>query len=130
MGDNLHFVVIYVIKIIGVIMVTIYHNPRCSKSRATLGLLEENDCEINIVKYLDTPPAADVLYKALAGFGREKLLRSGEEAYKELVSGKDLTDAELVEVMIANPIIIERPLVVSGSKLALGRPPESVLDII
>ena len=113
--------------------VTIWHNPRCSKSRMTLGLLEERGIEPNIVTYLDTPPTTDQLNEVLGLLGRtpRELMRKGEAEYKEQgLENSDLTDAQLVEAMVATPTLIERPVVLANGKAAVGRPPESVLDIL
>ncbi len=111
----------------------IYHNPRCSKSRKTLALLEENGLEPKIILYLENPPTADdltIIVDALGGDVRA-IIRKGEAAYKELdLSAADKTKDELIKVMVENPILIERPIVVNGAKAAVGRPPETVLDII
>lgn len=113
--------------------VTIYHNPRCSKSRQTLALLREKGAEPEIVEYLKTPPGADELKAILAklGIGPRDLIRKKEALYKELgLDNPSLSDDELIAAMIANPRLIERPIVIKGKKAALGRPPESVLDIL
>ena len=113
--------------------VTIWHNPRCSKSRMTLGLLEERGIEPNIVTYLDTPPTTDQLNEVLGLLGRtpRELMRKGEAEYKEQgLENSDLTDAHLGEAMVATPKLIERPVVLANGKAAVGRPPESVLDIL
>lgn len=114
-------------------MVTIYHNPRCSKSRKTLELLQDNNIEPVIVLYLeDTPDAATL--KALLGklgISARQLLRKGEDAYKENnLSDTSLSDEALIEAMVKFPKLIERPIVVKGDKAVLGRPPENVLDLI
>ena len=113
--------------------VTIYHNPRCSKSRQTLQLLEDNGIAPDIVLYLETSPAASeiaVLLKKLGLTARE-LLRKGEDAYKENNLGdSDLTEEELLAVMAKYPKLIERPIVVKGPKAVLGRPPENVLELL
>ncbi len=113
--------------------VTIYHNPRCSKSRQTLDLLRARDVEPQIVEYLQTPPSADELRRILAllGIGPRDLMRKKESEYK--AAGLDdpaLDDDALIAAMVAAPILIERPIVVHGGKAALGRPPETVLDIL
>lgn len=113
--------------------VTIYHNPRCSKSRQTLALIEEKGISPNIVAYLETPPDAATLKGLLKKLGLKprELMRRKEAAYKE--NGLDdasLDDNALIAAMVANPILIERPIVVNGAKAALGRPPEQVLDIL
>jgi len=113
--------------------VTIYHNPRCSKSRQTLALLEEKGINPTIVTYLDTPPSATELAAILKKLGANPrdIMRKNEQPYKDLGLGKaDLSDADLINAMVAHPILIERPIVVSGAKAALGRPPEQVLDIL
>lgn len=113
--------------------VTIYHNPRCSKSRATLALIEEKGVEPTIIEYLKEGPDAATLTAVLAKLGKSPrdILRKGEDAYKELGLADDSkSDAELIEAMVANPILIERPIVIAGDKAALGRPPEQVLDIL
>lgn len=114
--------------------VTIFHNPRCSKSRQMLALLRERGIEPEIVKYLKTPPDAEALDKILTLLGKEPrdIMRQGEETYKALNLGDPgKTRQELIRAMAANPILIERPIVVNGSKnAALGRPPEQVLDIL
>ena len=113
--------------------VTIYHNPRCSKSRATLKLLEERGIAPEIVEYLKTPPDAATLDGLLTKLGLEPrdLMRRKESPYRENgLDDEDLTRDALIAAMVANPILIERPIVVSGAKAALGRPPEAVLDIL
>lgn len=111
----------------------IYHNPRCSKSRQTLELLRENGHTPEIVEYLKTPPTAEELAAVLKklGKGPREVMRKGEAVFKELNLGDDsLTDAQLIDAMVANPILIERPIVITAGKAAIGRPPESVLDIL
>jgi len=113
--------------------VTIYHNPRCSKSRQTLALLEDNGVTPKIVTYLDTPPSAAELKRILKKLRLKPrdIMRKGEARYAELgLKDAGLKDDELIAAMVANPILMERPIVVSGAKAALGRPPEAVLDIL
>ena len=113
--------------------VTIYHNPRCSKSRATLKLLEERGVDCEIVEYLKTPPDAATLDGLLTNLGMEPrdLMRRKEAPYREnRLDDEDLTREALIGAMVANPILIERPIVVAGGKAALGRPPEAVLAIL
>ncbi|MDQ6981786.1 MAG: arsenate reductase (glutaredoxin) [Mariprofundus sp.] len=112
--------------------ITIYHNPRCSKSRATLALLKENDIEPKIIEYLKTPPSEAELDRILTMLGKkpDELMRKGEAEYKEHIQGKGLSRAEAIAMMVAHPIVIERPIVVKGDRAAIGRPPENVLDII
>jgi arsenate reductase len=109
--------------------VTIYHNPRCSKSRQTLGLLEEQGIELTVVEYLKTPPDAATLRGLLKklGLGPRDILRRKEAVEAGIA---DLDGDELIEAMVVNPIVIERPIVVSGGKARLGRPPEQVLEIV
>jgi arsenate reductase (glutaredoxin) len=114
-------------------MISIYHNPRCSKSRQTLALLEERDIDPEIVLYLETPPSAETLADVLQklGISPRQLLRKGEDSYKENnLSDTTLSDQQLIAAMVANPKLIERPIVINGNKAALGRPPEQVLDIL
>lgn len=113
--------------------VTIYHNPRCSKSRQTLALLRGRGIEPTIIEYLKSPPDAERLNALLTLLGREPraLMRAGEAPFKELNLGDPSKSREaLVAAMIAHPILIERPIVVANGKAALGRPPEAVLDIL
>ena len=113
--------------------VTIYHNPRCSKSRQTLALLHDRGIEPEVVEYLKTPPDADELKTILGllGIGPRQLMRKGEAAYSEAGLGDTaLDDDALIAAMVAHPILIERPVVVAGGKAALGRPPENVLAIL
>ena len=113
--------------------VTIYHNPRCSKSRATLKLLEERGIAPEIVEYLKTPPDAATLDELLTKLGLEprNLMRRKEAPYrKNGLDDEGLSREALIAAMVADPILIERPIVVSGGKAALGRPPEAVLDIL
>ena len=112
---------------------TIYHNPRCSKSRQTLALLQEQGVEPEIVLYLDDTPDATQLAKLVAMLGLEprQLLRRGEAVYKELgLANADLSDAELLQAMADHPKLIERPIVVKGQRAVLGRPPENVLELL
>ena len=113
--------------------IVIYHNPRCSKSRQTLALLEANDVAPKIVQYLDTPPSKSNLKSIAKMLGIESardMMRRGEAVYKELGLADEQDDDALLEAMSANPILIERPIVVNGEKAAIGRPPESVLEIL
>jgi arsenate reductase len=113
--------------------VTIYHNPRCSKSRQTLALLEEHGVKPKVVEYLNRPPSADELKRILKKLGLEPrdLLRTGEARYAELgLEDRALDDDALIKLMVANPLLIERPIVVSGDKAAIGRPPENELAIL
>ena len=111
----------------------IYHNPRCSKSRATLALLQQRGIEPDITLYLENPPSEKELRTLLRQLGitARELLRKGEAEFRELgLADPSLTEAELVSAMVSNPRLIERPIVVANGKAAIGRPPESVLDIL
>jgi len=113
--------------------ISIYHNPRCSKSRQTLALLEEQGINADIVEYLKTPPTVESLNVILQqlGFTPRQLLRKGEAIYKELnLKDESLTDDQLVQAMCKHPKLIERPIVIHNGKAKIGRPPESVLEIL
>jgi len=113
--------------------VTIYHNPRCSKSRATLQLLEARGLKPKIIDYLKTPASAAELKSILKKLGlkAQDLLRKGEPRYAELgLKERQLDEDALIALMVENSILIERPIVVSGGKAAIGRPPENVLGIL
>jgi len=113
--------------------VTIYHNPRCSKSRATLELLESRGIEPTIVRYLETPPSPTELAALLNALhmGPRDLLRTGEQEYRELgLDQAGMSDARLIEAMSEHPRLIERPIVVAGGQARIGRPPEAVLEIL
>lgn len=113
--------------------IIIYHNPRCSKSRETLALLEAQSNDLEIVKYLETPPTAEQLQNIikLLGFdSARQLMRTNEELYKTLKLKEQSNEALLLQAMVENPKLIERPIVLANGKAAIGRPPESVLAII
>jgi arsenate reductase len=112
--------------------VTIYHNPRCSKSRNTLALLEEHGVSPDVVLYLETPPDASELQALLKKLGMQagELVRRGEADYKEAGLDKNSSDADVLAAMVKYPKLIERPIVVKGRKAVLGRPPENVLELI
>ena len=112
--------------------VVIYHNPRCSKSRQTLALLEEQGVDVEVVEYLKTPPSETELDAILKKLGKEpaELMRTGEDEYKEHLKGKTLNRGETIALMVKYPKMIERPIVVCGNKAAVGRPPETVLNIL
>ena len=111
---------------------TIYHNPKCSKSRETLELLRGRGIEPRIVEYLKAPPTAAELAAIVRQLGvrPEALVRQGEQIYKTKYAGKALTDAEWIEAMVRDPILIERPIVIAGGRAAIGRPPEAVLALL
>jgi arsenate reductase len=113
--------------------IRILHNPRCSKSRATLALLQQQGIEPEITLYLETPPAADEISSILEMLGMKPrdLMRRGEAEYKEQgLDNESLSDDELIEAMMATPKLIERPIVLNRDRAAIGRPPESVLKIL
>jgi arsenate reductase (glutaredoxin) len=113
--------------------VTIYHNPRCSKSRQTLAIIEESGIVPNIVEYLTSPPDAETIKHILDMLKLEPrdLMRTKEAAYAENGLGNDaLTSAELIQAMVNHPILIERPIVVKGNQAVVGRPPENVAALI
>lgn len=111
---------------------TIYHNPRCSKSRNTLALLEANGIQPQVVLYLETPPDGKQIKSLLDKLGMEacELVRRGEADYKACGLGKDSSAREIIAAMVTHPRLIERPIVIRGNKAILGRPPENVLELI
>ncbi len=113
-------------------MTTIYHNPRCRKSRETLAILEERKEEFTIIKYLETPPTEEELTEIikLLGIPPLELVRKNETIWKDNFKGKELSDLELVKIMIENPKLIERPIVIKNNKAVIGRPPQKVIDIL
>ncbi|OVZ91538.1 arsenate reductase (glutaredoxin) [Yersinia alsatica] len=114
--------------------VTIYHNPRCTKSRETLALLEQHGIKPQVVLYLDTPPSVTTLKELLQQLGfsdARQLMRTKEDLYKTLnLADKALTQDQLLQAMSENPKLIERPIVVYQGKARIGRPPEQVLEIL
>lgn len=112
--------------------VTIYHNPRCSKSRSTLALLREKGVEPTIIEYLQAPPTRAQLRAILEKLRMkpEQIVRKGEEVFKRKYSGKSLSDEQWLDALVRDPILIERPIVVKGERAALGRPPENVLRLL
>lgn len=113
--------------------VTIYHNPRCSKSRQTLALLEDRGIQPEIIRYLDEPPDAATIRRLLGQLGMtaRELMRAKEPVCAELgLDDPTRSDDEIIDAMTRQPILIERPIVVSGERAALGRPPEAVLEIL
>jgi arsenate reductase len=113
--------------------VTIYHNPKCSKSRKTLELLKEQGIMPNIVEYLKSPPTAEQLQEILEKLrlAPRDLMRKKEDIYADSnLENPSLTDAELIGFMVKHPILIERPIVIANGKATIGRPPEQVLEIL
>jgi len=113
--------------------IRIYHNPRCSKSRQTLELLQENNISPEIILYLDNPPSKSELQSLLKKLGlhARALLRTSEDAHRELgLADPNLDDERLIEAMLQAPKLIQRPIVVAGDKAVLGRPPENVLALL
>ena len=113
-------------------MITVYHNPRCSKSREGLALVEESGKDFEVVKYLDDPLSEEKLTKLiqLLKIAPLELVRTNEASWKENYKGKKLTDAQIIKAMVENPKLIERPILVHGKKAVVGRPPESILAIL
>ena len=113
-------------------MITIYHNPRCSKSRQTIELLNLRGIQANIRLYLEQHLSADELLDLLTmlNMTADQLVRKSEQYFKDNLRGKTLTQDQLIKIMVENPKLIERPIVVAGNKAAIGRPPEAVLEII
>ena len=113
--------------------VQILHNPRCSKSRATLQILNDQGIDPEIILYQVTPPSTELLTDILAQLNMQprELMRKGQSEYKQMgLDNMQLSDAELISAMIKAPILIERPIVLANGKAAIGRPPESVLNIL
>ncbi|CAC9543217.1 Uncharacterized protein YfgD, not an arsenate reductase [uncultured Gammaproteobacteria bacterium] len=111
----------------------IYHNPRCTKSRLTLGILEEKGIDFEVIKYLEVPPTADELKALLVELKLDAraLMRTFEAPYKDNnLDDESLSEDDLIQAMIANPILIERPIVKTSKGAAIGRPPENILAII
>ena len=112
---------------------TLYHNPRCSKSRGALELLEARGLAPTVVRYLETPLDALQLQRLLGklGIGARQLLRTGEDEYKSLnLADSSLTEAQLIDAIAAHPKLMERPILEAGDKAIIGRPPEKVLEIL
>ncbi|RBW57405.1 arsenate reductase (glutaredoxin) [Ruegeria sp. A3M17] len=113
-------------------MIEYWHNPRCSKSRAGLALLEEKGAAVEIRKYLEDAPSSDELRAVLSQLGIPaiEMMRTGEKRFKELGLSKTTPDDDLIQAMAENPILIERPLAIAGDKAAIGRPPENLLSLL
>lgn len=110
----------------------IYHNPRCSKSRQTLQIMQDKSMDFEVVEYLKNIPSESELEQLLTelGIDAEKLVRKGEAVYKEKYKGKTLSNKDWIKAMIENPKLIERPIVTDGKRAVIGRPPEKVLELI
>ena len=113
-------------------MLTIYHNPRCSKSRQTLQLISEKGVAVKVIEYLIDTPTEEELKTIISKLGIKPadLVRKSEEIYKEQYKEKNLSDVEWVRAMVAHPKLIERPIVVSDKQAVLGRPPENVMQLL
>ena len=113
--------------------VRIWHNPRCSKSRQTLQILHDQGIQPEVVNYLETPPSAEELDSVLTSLGLEprELMRQGEQEYKSLhLDDAGLTRQQLIAAMVEHPILIQRPIVMAGDKIVIGRPPEKVREVL
>jgi arsenate reductase (glutaredoxin) len=112
--------------------ITIWHNPRCSKSRQALALLDENGCEKEIIKYLEQTPNKSEIKKVLAmlGISPRELMRTKEDIYKELDLKNENNEEKLIEAMVENPKLIERPIIIKGNKAIIARPPEKALELL
>lgn|SRR5690554_2564620 len=110
----------------------IYHNPRCSKSRNTLQILEEKGADVEVVKYLEDTPSKAELKEILKKLDMkaEEIVRKGEKDYKENFKGKSMTEEDWLDAFVEYPKLIERPIFVNGDKAVIGRPPENVLEIL
>ncbi len=112
--------------------VLIYHNPRCSKSREALQLLNSENCEVTIKEYLKTPPTQKELRALLKllGMKASQLVRTKEPLYIEHFKNKKISETEWIKILTENPVLIERPIVITDSEAIIGRPPELVIDLI
>ncbi len=113
-------------------MIKIYHNPRCSKSREGLAILEASGKPFEVIKYLEDVPTKDELKRVLKllSIAPIELIRKNEATWKEKFKGKTLSDDEIVEAMITYPKLMERPIVIQGNKAVIGRPPEKILELL
>ncbi|MBT6402076.1 arsenate reductase (glutaredoxin) [Candidatus Woesearchaeota archaeon] len=112
-------------------MLTIYHNPQCSKSRKTLEIILKRTKDVEIVEYLRTPPTKQDLRKILKKLNLTviQIVRTKEKEFQEIIN-KDLSDEELMDLIVHNPILLERPIVINGKNAIIGRPPENVLKLL
>ncbi len=113
-------------------MLSIYHNPRCGKSRQTLKIIDDSGSEVEIIEYLKVTPSESELKNVLNKLGvrPQEIIRKGELIFKENYKGKTFTDEEWIRILVKNPILIERPIVVKGDQAILGRPPENVKKLL
>lgn len=113
-------------------MITIYHNPRCTKSRQGLALLEEKQLNFEVIRYLDDPITLKELTTIVKKLGISPLalVRKNEAIWKSDFKGKDLSDEDILKAMVSNPKLIERPIVINGEKAVIGRPTEQILTIL
>lgn len=113
-------------------MIKIYHNPRCSKSRLGVALLEEKQQKFEIIKYLDTPLSEEQLTEIikLLNIAPLQLVRKTEKIWKENYKGKELTDIQIMKAMVENPKLIERPIIINGNKAVIGRSTEKIINIL
>jgi len=111
---------------------TIYHHARCGKSRQTLALLRENGIEPEVIEYIKTPPDFDTIVEVLKKLEipAEKLVRKNEAIFKEKYSGRELSKEQYIQAMVNDPILIERPIVISENKAVIGRPPENINSLL
>lgn len=112
--------------------ITVYHNPRCSTCRNVMGVLEKSNCEIEIIEYLKDFPTKKELKDLLAKLGLKPhdIIRTKEEVYQKKFAGKNFTDAEWLQVILENPVLLQRPILVDGYKAIIGRPIEKVIDLL
>ena len=113
-------------------MIKIYHNPRCGKSREGLAILEQSQQRFEVIKYLETPPTRVELGKIIEQLGIKpiELIRVKESVWIENFKNKNLSDSEVIDAMLAYPILMERPIVINGKQAILGRPPEKIANIL
>jgi len=112
--------------------ITIWHNPKCLKSREAIAILNASGCESKIVKYLETSQNTQEIKKVMKmlGINARELMRTKEELYKELKLGEEQNEERLIEAMVQNPKLIERPLIIKGNKAIIGRPPSLIVDFL
>lgn len=113
-------------------MIKIYHNPRCSKSREGLAILENSGKDFEVVKYLENIPSKEELKQVInsLSIAPEDLVRKNEAIWKEKFKGKILSDEEIIDAMLKHPKLIERPIIIKGNKAVIGRPVEKIIEII